>query len=83
MLGDRADNAISRLDLRVKSLSEQYIKLLEHGRTTCRFTRLMFRLLYILILLALDCAVVLRSYYRLYFFIALFSYSAFKAASVF
>jgi len=35
-------------------------------------------LLYILILLTLYCAVVLCSYYHLYFLIALFSYSACK-----
>ena len=66
----------------IKSLSEQYIKCLEPGWTTSRFARLMFRLLYILILL--NCAIVLCSYYYyLYFLIALFSYSAFDAANVF
>jgi len=67
-----------------QSLSEQYVKLLEPGWTTyhTRFTKLVFRTFdycIFLSLVTLHCAVVLCFYYHLYFLIALFSYSAFKA----
>jgi len=70
--------------VRVQALSEQYIKLLELGRTTyiTRFTQLMFRLLHGLILLTLYCTIVFCSCCYLYFLIALFSYSAFMAVPI-